>query len=48
MEENRKKALVAALGQIGDGSVREAVQNARDNDPDRFVRNAAAIALRQL
>ncbi len=43
-----RAAAAAALGQIGDGSAREAVQNARDNDPDRFVRNAAAIALRQL
>lgn len=43
-----RAAAAAALGQIADGSVREAVLNARDNDPDRFVRNAAAIALRQL
>jgi HEAT repeat protein len=43
-----RAAAAAALGQIGDGSVRQAVQNARENDPDRFVRDAAAIALRQL
>jgi HEAT repeat protein len=43
-----RAAAAAALGQIGDGSVRPAVQNARDNDPDRFVRDAAAVALRQL
>jgi hypothetical protein len=43
-----RAAAAAALGQIGDGAAREAVQNARDNDSDRFVRDAAAVALRLL
>jgi HEAT repeat protein len=43
-----RAAAATALGQIGDGSVRQAVQDARDNDPDHFVRDAAAVALRQL
>ena len=43
-----RAAAAAALGQIGDGAARQAVQNARDNDPDHFVRDAAAVALRQL
>ncbi|HKO93993.1 MAG TPA: HEAT repeat domain-containing protein, partial [Polyangiaceae bacterium] len=43
-----RAAAAAALGQIGDGSARQAVQNARENDPDRFVRDAATVALRQL
>ena len=43
-----RAAAASALGQIGDGSVRQAVQDARDNDPDHFVRDAASVALRQL
>ena len=43
-----RAAAATALGEIGDGSVRQAVQDARDNDPDHFVRDAAAVALRQL
>jgi HEAT repeat protein len=43
-----RAAAATALGQIGDGSVRQAVQDARDNDPDHFVRDAASVALRQL
>jgi len=43
-----RAAAAAALGQIGDNAARPAVQQARDNDPDHFVRDAAAVALRQL
>ncbi|HEU4580892.1 MAG TPA: HEAT repeat domain-containing protein [Polyangiaceae bacterium] len=43
-----RAAAATALGQIGDASVRQAVQDARDNDPDHFVRDAASVALRQL
>lgn len=43
-----RAAAATALGEIGDGSVRQAVQDARDNDPDHFVRDAANVALRQL
>jgi HEAT repeats len=43
-----RAAAAAALGEIGDGAVRQAVQDARENDPDHFVRDAAAVALRQL
>jgi len=43
-----RAAAATALGQIGDASVRQAVQEARDNDPDHFVRDAATVALRQL
>ena len=43
-----RAAAATALGEIGDAAVRQAVQDARDNDPDHFVRDAAAVALRQL
>ena len=43
-----RAAAAASLGQIRDSAARQAVQNARDNDPDRFVRDAAAVALRLL
>lgn len=43
-----RAAAATALGEIGDGSARQAVQDARDNDPDHFVRDAATVALRQL
>ncbi len=42
-----RKAAVAALGELGDLSVRGAVEAAED-DPDFLVRSAARIALRQL
>lgn len=43
-----RAAAAAALGEIGDPAARDAVQNAYDNDTDRFVRDAAAVALRRL
>jgi len=43
-----RAAAASALGEIGDGAVRQAVQDARENDPDHFVRDAATVALRQL
>jgi hypothetical protein len=43
-----RAAAAAALGEIGDGAAHDAVQDARDNDPDHFVRDAAAVALRRL
>jgi HEAT repeat protein len=49
-EENAevRAAAVAALGRIGDSSARDAVAQAESSDPDRFVRNAARIALLRL
>jgi hypothetical protein len=49
-EENAevRAAAVAALGRIGDSSARDAVTQAENSDPDRFVRNAARIALLRL
>ncbi len=43
-----RAAAAAALGEIGDPAARPAVQAAYDTDRDRFVRDAAAIALRRL
>ena len=37
-----------ALGNIGDGAARPALQRARDSDPDEVVRESATWALRQL
>jgi hypothetical protein len=43
-----RAAAAAALGEIGDASARAAVQAAASSDSDRFVRDAASIALRRL
>lgn len=43
-----RAAAVAALGQIGDSTARAAISQAESSDPDRFVRNAARIALMRL
>jgi len=43
-----RAAAAAALGEIGDGAARPAVQAAYDTDMDRFVRDAARVALRRL
>src|SRR6185436_3660618 len=43
-----RAAAASALGEIGDRALRQAVQDARENDPDHFVRDAATVALRQL
>jgi hypothetical protein len=43
-----RAAAVAALGRIGDSSAREALAQAQSSDPDRYVRNAARIALLRL
>lgn len=43
-----RAAAVAALGRIGDSAGRSAVSQAESGDPDRFVRNAARIALLRL
>jgi HEAT repeat protein len=43
-----RAAAVAALGQIGDSTARSAISQAENSDPDRFVRNAARIALMRL
>jgi hypothetical protein len=43
-----RAAAAAALGEIGDAAARGAVQDARDTDTDRFVRDAATVALRRL
>jgi hypothetical protein len=43
-----RAAAAAALGELGDSQARAAVQAAYDNDPDRFVRDAARVALRRL
>jgi HEAT repeat protein len=43
-----RAAAAAALGEIGDGSARAAVQAASSDDADHFVRDAAAVALRRL
>ncbi len=43
-----RAAAAAALGEIGDVAAREAVQQAHDTDTDRFVRDAASVALRRL
>jgi hypothetical protein len=43
-----RAAAAAALGEIGDGQARAALQTANDSDPDHFVRDAAAVALRRL
>jgi HEAT repeat protein len=39
-----RAAAVAALGNIGDSTGRDAVVQAAESDPDRYVRNAARIA----
>jgi HEAT repeat protein len=43
-----RAAAAAALGQLGDGQAREALTAAQNDDPDRFVRDAARISLRRL
>ena len=43
-----RAAAAAALGEIGDGSARAAVQAAASGDADHFVRDAARIALLRL
>jgi HEAT repeat protein len=43
-----RAAVAAALGEIGDRSARAAIQGAATDDPDHFVRDAAAVALRRL
>jgi len=43
-----RAAAAAALGEIGDGSARAAVQAASAGDADHFVRDAARIALLRL
>jgi len=42
-----RAAAVSSLGKIGDGAAKAAVK-AAESDPDQFVRDAAAIALRRL
>jgi hypothetical protein len=43
-----RAAAAAALGQLGDAQARAALTSAESDDPDRFVRDAARIALRRL
>jgi HEAT repeat protein len=43
-----RAAAAAALGELGDSQARTALSNAQSNDPDRFVRDAARVALRRL
>ena len=43
-----RMAAIWSLGQIGDSSAREAINAAAENDPDRFVRDAARTAGRRL
>lgn len=43
-----RAAAAAALGEIGDRQARDALSTAASDDPDRFVRDAARIALRRL
>lgn len=43
-----RAAAAAALGEIGDPEARAALQAAYDTDTDRFVRDAARVALRRL
>jgi HEAT repeat protein len=43
-----RKAAIWALGQIADPSATDAVRAALANDPDRFVRDAARVALNRL
>ena len=43
-----RAAAAAALGEIHDPAARDAVRAAAENDPDHFVRDAAAVALRRL
>ncbi len=43
-----RAAAAAALGQLGDAQARAALTSAQNDDPDRFVRDAARIALRRL
>ncbi len=43
-----RAAAAAALGEIGDPSARDALRASVDGDADRFVRDAARVALRRL
>jgi hypothetical protein len=43
-----RAAAAAALGQLADAQARAALTSAQSDDPDRFVRDAARIALRRL
>jgi HEAT repeat protein len=43
-----RKAAIWALAQIGDASARPVVARAAEDDPDRFVRDAATAALRRM
>jgi HEAT repeat protein len=43
-----RAAAAAALGELGDPAARAAVSAAAEGDPDHFVRDAAAVALRRL
>jgi HEAT repeats len=47
-EASVRAAAAAALGELGDPAARESVRVAAESDPDHFVRDAAAIALRRL
>ncbi|HEX6274244.1 MAG TPA: HEAT repeat domain-containing protein [Polyangiaceae bacterium] len=43
-----RKAAIWALAQIRDVSARDVIADAAENDPDRFVRDAAKTALRRM
>jgi len=43
-----RAAAAAALGELGAREARESVRAAAESDPDHFVRDAAAVALRRL
>jgi HEAT repeat protein len=43
-----RAAAAAALGEIGDPAARETLRAAADGDGDRFVRDAARVAVRRL